>query len=82
MAFQIANGRVIAKIDQLAALTGLSKTGAVEVAVENLLADARHSAGLKSSATRIDAILAQIDRLPVRTDAFDPLEWDEHGLPK
>ncbi len=73
MAFQIANGRVIEKIDRLAELTGLSKTAAVEVAVENLLAEAGRSAGLKSNATRIAAILAQIDRLPVAADAFDPL---------
>ena len=82
MAFQIANSRVIEKIDQLAALTGLSKTAAVEVAVENLLADAWPSANVKSSATRINAILAQIDRLPVRTEAFDPPDWDEHAVPK
>ncbi len=30
---------------------------------------------------RIDAILAEADRIPDRPDAFDPLEWDEHGLP-
>lgn len=82
MAFQIANDRVIEKIDRLAELTGLSKTAAVEVAVESLLAEAARSAGLKGNAARIDAILAQIDRLPVAVDAFDPLEWDEHGLPK
>jgi len=27
------------------------------------------------------AILAQFDRMPDRTDAFDPLVWDELGLP-
>lgn len=82
MALQIANGRVIEKIDELAELTGLSKTAAVEVAVENLLAEARRAAGFKSNAARIDAILAQIDRIPDRPDAFDPLEWDDVGLPK
>jgi prevent-host-death family protein len=30
---------------------------------------------------RIDAILAEADKLPERADAFDPHEWDEHGLP-
>jgi prevent-host-death family protein len=30
---------------------------------------------------RIAAILAEMDKLPVRPDAFDPLEWDENGLP-
>ncbi|MEK6540673.1 MAG: type II toxin-antitoxin system prevent-host-death family antitoxin [Pseudomonadota bacterium] len=30
---------------------------------------------------RIDALLAEADKIPARPDAFDPLEWDEHGLP-
>lgn len=30
---------------------------------------------------RIDALLAEMDKLPDRPDAFDPLEWDENGLP-
>jgi antitoxin VapB len=33
-------------------------------------------------AARAQAILAQLDRIPDRVDAFDPLEWDEHGLPR
>lgn len=82
MALQIANGRVIEKIDELAQLTGLSKTAAVEVAVESLLAEARRAAGFQGNSARIDAILAQIDRIPDRPDAFDPLEWDEIGLPR
>jgi antitoxin VapB len=28
------------------------------------------------------AILEQIDRVPDRPDAFDPVEWDYHGLPR
>ncbi|WEX07796.1 type II toxin-antitoxin system prevent-host-death family antitoxin [Chelativorans sp. AA-79] len=31
---------------------------------------------------RLAAYLADIDRIPDRPDAFDPLEWDEWGLPK
>ncbi len=31
---------------------------------------------------RFDAILAEMDKIPDREDAFDPLEWDEIGLPK
>jgi antitoxin VapB len=27
------------------------------------------------------ALLAQLDRIPDRADAFDPLPWDEQGLP-
>ena len=34
------------------------------------------------SAKTIDRLLAQLDRVPDRPDAFDPLEWDAHGLPK
>jgi antitoxin (DNA-binding transcriptional repressor) of toxin-antitoxin stability system len=30
---------------------------------------------------RIDALLAKADGIPARHDAFEPLEWDEHGLP-
>jgi antitoxin VapB len=28
------------------------------------------------------ALLAQLDRVPDRADAHDPLEWDGSGLPK
>ena len=31
---------------------------------------------------RFDAILEQIDRIPDAAQPIDPLEWDEHGLPK
>lgn len=82
MAFQIANGRVIEKIDELAQLTGLSKTAAVEVAVESPLVEARRNSGFQTGAARVDAILAQIDRIPDRPDALDPLEWDDIGLHK
>jgi antitoxin VapB len=27
------------------------------------------------------ALLAQLDRIPDRADAFDPLPWDPQGLP-
>ena len=30
---------------------------------------------------KLDALLAEIDRLPINRDAADPLEWDENGLP-
>ena len=30
---------------------------------------------------KIDAILARIDKLPIRPAAFDPHDWDENGLP-
>lgn len=82
MAFQIANRRVIEKIHELAELTGLGKTAAVELAVESLLAETRRTAAFESSATRIDAILSQIDRISDAPDAVDPLAWDDIGLPR
>lgn len=32
--------------------------------------------------SRMAALLTQIDRIPDRVDAWDPLGWDEHGLPQ
>lgn len=81
MALQIANPVVVAKIEKLAQATGLSKTAAVEKAVDALLQQlpSRDADDIKA---RMDAILAQMDLIPERADAFDPLEWDENGLPK
>jgi hypothetical protein len=31
---------------------------------------------------RLDAILAQLDRVPDLPGPADPLDWDEHGLPR
>ena len=28
------------------------------------------------------ALLAQMDKVPELPDAFDPLQWDAHGLPE
>jgi antitoxin VapB len=80
MALQIANPVVVAKVERLAAATGLSKTAAVEKAVDRLLVEVK--AGEEGSGSRVAALLAQIDRIPDRIDAIDPLEWDETGLPK
>jgi antitoxin VapB len=81
MSIQIANPKVVAKIARLAAETGLTKTAAAEKAVDSMLAGqkAKRAPG---SMDRFRAILAQMDRIPDRSDAFDPLEWDEYGLPK
>ncbi len=78
MAIQIANPEVVEKIERLARLTGLNKTAAVDRAVENML---RESAAA-TDAYRMEALLAQLDRIPDRADASDPLPWDEHGLPR
>jgi antitoxin VapB len=78
MALQIANPTVVAKVARLAKATGLTKTAVVERAIDRLAAETR----VGSDAGRMVALLAQLDRVPDRTDAFDPLEWDADGLPK
>ncbi|HXZ17698.1 MAG TPA: type II toxin-antitoxin system VapB family antitoxin [Roseiarcus sp.] len=78
MALQIANAKVVAKVERLAKRTGWTKTAVVERAVDQLAKELEGEGG----AEQIAAILAQLDRVPDRADAFDPLEWDEQGLPK
>ena len=81
MALQIANPGVVAKIDRLARSAGISKTAAVERAVDALLA---HPEGGEEAGVwqRMEALLAQLDLIPDRPQPFDPLDWDEQGLPR
>jgi antitoxin VapB len=81
MALQIANPVVVRKIETLARATALTKTAAVENAVDRMQAEQNlgQPAGVWE---QFDAILAQIDQIPDLPNAFDPLEWDEHGLPR
>jgi antitoxin VapB len=79
MPLQIANPVVVRKVERLARAMGLSKAAAVERAVDRLLSETRPAS---DSAERIAALLAQLDRVPERPDAFEPLEWDAQGLPK
>ena len=79
MALQIANPVVVSKVERLARATGLSKTAVVERAVDRLLSE---TAGPADADERMAALLAQLDRIPDRPDAFDPLAWDSHGLPE
>lgn len=79
MALQIANPVVVGKVERLAQATGLSKTAVVERALDRLISE---TTGRTHTADRMAALLAQLDRIPDRGDAFDPLVWDEHGLPK
>ena len=78
MALQIANPVVVAKVERLARATGLTKTAVVERAIDRLACETQGA----SAPGRMAALLAQLDRIPDRTDAFDPLEWDAQGLPK
>ena len=79
MALLIANPVVVDKVERLAKATGLSKTAVVERAVDRLIGE---TIGTSDKAERIAALLAQLDRIPERADALDPMQWDEHGLPK
>jgi antitoxin VapB len=79
MALQIAKPSVVSKVERLAKATGLSKTAVVERAVDRLISE---TTPLVKPAERMAALLAQLDRIPDRADASDPLAWDEHGLPK
>ncbi len=79
MALQIANPAVVSKVERLAKRTGLSKTALVERAVDRLLSETDSP---NKQTARLTALLAQLDRIPDRSDATDPLAWDEHGLPK
>ena len=81
MALQIANPTVVRKIETLARATGLTKKAAVEKAVDRLLAE-QNLDQTADAWERLDALLAQMDQIPDLPNAFDPLEWDEHGLPR
>ena len=79
MALQIANPVVVGKVERLAKATGLSKTAVVERALDRLLGETMVKT---DSDKRVAALLAQLDRVPDRADAFDPMDWDEQGLLK
>lgn len=79
MALQIANPTVVSKVERLAKSTGLSKTAVVERALDHLIGKTLDAS---DKTARMAALLAQLDRIPDRADASDPLAWDQHGLPK
>jgi len=78
MPLQIANPAVVSKVERLAKTMGLSKTALVERAVDHLARELRND----TAADRMAALLGQLDRIPDRQDAFNPLLWDEQGLPR
>jgi hypothetical protein len=55
--------------------------GSLANALENR-PPAPHRASSHDAWGRLDAILGQIDRIPDLPEPFDPLDWDEHGLPR
>jgi antitoxin VapB len=78
MALQIADPVVVAKVERLARATGLTKTAVVERAIDRMASEKRSAA----DSGRMAALLAQLDRVPDRADAHDPVQWDAQGLPK
>jgi antitoxin VapB len=72
----------VGKVERLAKRTGLSKTAVVDRALDRLIDEIGETPGAADQTARMAALLAQLDRIPDRTDASNPLEWDEHGLPK
>ncbi len=78
MALQIANPVVVAKVERLARETGLTKTAVVERAIDHLASQTQ----ILVDGGRMAALLAQLDRVPDRAEAFDPLDWDSAGLPR
>jgi antitoxin VapB len=81
MPVQIANPQVIAKIERLSRLTGLGKTATVEAAVDRMLSEFAADSSSDPWAG-IDAIVAQLHRIPPRPDNFEAVEYDDMGLPK
>ena len=84
MAVQIANRRVVQKIESLASAMKMGKTAAVEKAIDALgqqwaLGEAERNKG--GDYARALMLLAQLDHISDRADSFDPLEWDKQGLP-
>jgi hypothetical protein len=88
MAVQIASPTVVRKIEWLAATLNTSKTAAVERALDELLQSLSASIEIPTDAMRkaqrradMFAALARMHQTPLKAKAFDPLEWDENGLP-
>ncbi len=78
MSLQIANAGVINKVVRLANATGLSKTAAVERAVDRLLLETEAATDTQQ---RLRAVMQQFDRISDRSITVDPLQWDANGLP-
>ena len=81
MPVQIANPQVVAKIERLSRAIGVGKTAAVEAAVDRMLAQVSASPPEADPWSGIDAIVAQMHRIPPRPDSFEAVAYDEMGLP-
>jgi antitoxin VapB len=81
MALQIANPAVVDKIHELARVTGMTKTAAVEKAVDEML---KGTQGIDRTIerARMHSLLAQFDRTRPNPQPVEAITWDEFGLPK
>jgi len=77
MAFQISNPVLVDKVERLARTTGMTTTALVEWAVDRLALETQRP----RDPHQIASLLAQLDAIPDRVDAVDPLVWDNNGLP-
>jgi hypothetical protein len=70
-------------LDRLPAFTRPAE-GMAEMPVRPIVAPTAWTQDASDSGAwrRLDAILAQLDRVPDLPTQCNPLEWDEHGLPK
>lgn len=90
MSLNIKNERTVAKVRELAALTGQSQTSAIEAAVEAMLEQRRAQAEASDRSRRMAAAaetLAEIGEClsEGERDALRAAEadiYDEHGLPR
>jgi len=77
---QIANPiAILSKIARLAKRLRPGKAIAVECAVDQLARESHEGA---TSRNLMNTLLEQLDRIPDQDDGFDPLQWDELGLPR
>ncbi len=79
MALQIANPLVVEKIHTLARIMGMTKTAAVEKAVDDLL---KANGNTDQRKAQMYALLHQFDRLTKAPNPAMDIEWGENGLPK
>ncbi|BBK36712.1 hypothetical protein STAQ_17900 [Allostella sp. ATCC 35155] len=78
MAVRAGNRKLVRKIDRLAKEMELTKIVAVDSAVDRAL----RPEDRRARGDRLERLSARLAEIPDRPDAYDPMEWDEYGLPR
>ena len=78
MAVRAGNRKLVRKIDRLAKEMEMTKTVAVDSVVDRAL----RPEGRRSRGDRLERLSARFAEILDRPDAYDPMEWDENGLPR